>query len=51
MNHPRISTSPLVVAADTAAEALLYVPRFVLRVFGIKRSDRRRQPCVAEPGP
>jgi hypothetical protein len=47
MSSPRTSVSPVTATLDVTSEALLFLPRLVLRVLGITRHDRTAQrSCV-----
>ena len=44
--------SPITAAADASAQAILLIPKFTMRLFGIGNniSDEGIQPCNATPG-
>lgn len=52
MASPRTSVSPVTTTLDITSEALLFLPRLVLRIFGIGKHDRSAQRnCVITVAP
>ena len=52
MSDPRPTISPITAAADASAQALLLIPKFAMRLFGVGNniSDEGTLPCTATPG-
>ena len=52
MSNPRPTISPITAAADASAQAILLIPKFAMRLFGIGNniSDEGILPCTATPG-
>lgn len=52
MASPRTSVSPVTTTLDITSEALLFLPRLILRVFGIGKHDKTAQhACVIALNP
>ena len=52
MASPRTSVSPVTTTLDMTSEALLFLPRLVLRIFGIGKHDKTAQrSCVITVNP